>query len=91
MIWAIILIIITGISFIGVYIDKYKFYKKNGYWYEDLQGGKYGLLIFGIIFCIIGLIFLVKSIVEYFFSDTDASCSTPRSIDREFLFAPASL
>ena len=67
MVWAIILLIITGISFIGVYIDKYKFYKKNGYWYEDPHGGKYGLLIFGIIFCIIGLFFLVKSIVEYFF------------------------
>ena len=53
--------------FLWIYIDKYKFYKKNGYWYEDLQGGKYGLLIFGIIFCIIGLFFLVKSIVEYFF------------------------
>lgn len=91
MILPIILTIMAGIIFIWIYIGKYNFYKKNGYWYEDPHGGKYGLLIFGIIFCIIGLFFLVKSIVEYFFSDTDASCSTPRSIDREFLFAPASL
>ena len=67
MILPIILTIMAGIIFIWIYIGKYNFYKKNGYWYEDPHGGKYGLLIFGITFCIIGLFFLVKSIVEYFF------------------------
>ena len=65
MVWAIILLIITGISFIGVYIDKYKFFKKNGYWYEDCSF-KHAALIYSIMSFLAGIFCLIIAIRDYF-------------------------
>ena len=48
-----------------IYIDKYKFFKKNGYWYED-YAGKYGPLIGSISFFLLGMLGLIKAISDYF-------------------------
>jgi len=64
--WLVVIILFFGAAmFLWIYIDKYKFFKKNGYWYED-YAGKYGPLIGSISFFLLGMLGLIKAISNYF-------------------------
>ena len=46
--WLVVIMLFLGAAmFLWIYIDKYKFFKKNGYWYEDCSF-KHAALIYSI-------------------------------------------
>ena len=51
--------------FLWIYIDKYKLFKKNGYWYEDCAF-KHAALIYSILFFLVGVFGLILAISDYF-------------------------
>ena len=65
--WLVVIMLFLGAAmFLWIYIDKYKFFKKNGYWYMDSVGGKHGALIFSIMSFLAGIFCLIIAIRDYF-------------------------
>lgn len=62
--WLLILVLFGGCAlFIMLFYDKYKFFKKEGYWYQDYSG-KYGALIYAFLFLVSGVIILIHVMKE---------------------------
>ncbi len=64
--WLVVIMLFLGAAmFLWIYIDKYKFFKKNGYWYEDCSF-KHAALIYSIMSFLAGIFCLIIAIRDYF-------------------------
>ena len=64
--WLAVFVLFLGaVIFLWIYISKYKFFKKNGYWYEDCAF-KHAALIYSILFFLVGVFGLILAISDYF-------------------------